>query len=340
MTLATPLHIRTPLIPSPELSRRNGLNVWLKLDLIQPSGSFKIRGLGNMCQKVHQIHGDQTHLVCSSGGNAGMAVAYAGRQLGVKVTIVVPMSTNEFMKNKIESEGATVVQEGEIYTSMTDTDDTTPVHCQAWDEADMRARAIVAADPHSAYIPPFDHASVWEGNSTMIPEIKEQLGGVVPDAIVCSVGGGGLINGVILGCQEVGWNKVNVLALETDGANAFQQSVVAGELVTLSKITSIATTLGAKRVSAKTFELSQLHPVHTHVVEDAEAVSACYQFLNDHRFLVEPSCGAALAAAYTPGLFSKSIPNLEKESNIVVIVCGGSNISYEQLDQFKKQFNV
>jgi L-serine/L-threonine ammonia-lyase len=59
----------------------------------------------------------------------------------------------------------------------------------------------------SVYMPPFDHADVWKGNSTMIPEIKAQLGDIVPDAIVCSVGGGGLINGIILGLQEAGWNN-------------------------------------------------------------------------------------------------------------------------------------
>lgn len=138
-------------------------------------------------------------------------------------------------------------------------------------------------------------------------------------------------------------------------------------MITLPKITSIATTLGAKTVSAKTFELSQVHPVVPHVVEDAEAVSACHQFLSkcsrsamitpleifhlhiclhlyfftgDHRFLVEPSCGAALAAAYTPGLFAKTFPHLKKNSNIVMIVCGGSNINFEILEQFKNQFGV
>jgi len=67
-----------------------------------------------MSQKAVQQHGEQANLVCSSGGNAGMAVAYAGRQLGVKATIVVPTTTSEFMREKIESEGATVVVEGEV----------------------------------------------------------------------------------------------------------------------------------------------------------------------------------------------------------------------------------
>ncbi|KAF9428375.1 hypothetical protein BGZ94_002593 [Podila epigama] len=215
---------------------------------------------------------------------------------------------------------------------------TVEVAGEAWDEADLRARAIIAADPCAVYIPPFDHADVWEGNSTMIPEIKAQLGDIVPDAIVCAVGGGGLMNGVILGCQEVGWNKVPLLTMETYGANSFQQSILAGKLVTLPKITSIATTLGAKTVSIKSFELSKNHPVVARAVEDADAVNAVSNFLDDHRFLVEPSCGAALAGIYVPNLLSEALPNLNKDSNIVVIVCGGSNINLEQLENFRKQF--
>ncbi|KAI1297114.1 hypothetical protein EDD11_007224 [Mortierella claussenii] len=296
-------------------------NIWLKLENLQPSGSFKIRGLGNMCRKAVQIHGSQTHLVCSSGGNAGLAVAYAGRQLDAKVTIIVPQTCSAFMIKKIQNEGAFVEMEGE-----------------AWDEADIYARSIVANDPHAVYIPPFDHPDVWEGNSTIVPELKTQLDGIIPDAIICSVGGGGLLNGIILGCQEVGWNKVPILAVETHGSNSFQQSVLAGELVTLPKITSVATTLGAKRPSAKSLELSLVHPVVPFAVSDAMATGACWQFLDDHRFAVEPSCGAHLSVAYTPALLSNIFPNLTQESNVVFIVCGGSNISFEQLTQFKKMF--
>ncbi|KAF9359018.1 hypothetical protein BGX26_000345 [Mortierella sp. AD094] len=285
-----PLHNPTPLMHSTELSRKTQTNIWLKLENLQPSGSFKIRGLGNMCQKAFLKHGSEAHLVCSSGGNAGLAVAYSGRQLGVKVTIVVPLSCSEFMMKKIQAEGAHVEKEGE-----------------AWDEADLRARAIVANDPHAVYIPPFDHFDVWEGNSSMIPEIKAQLGGVVPDAIICCVGGGGLMNGIILGCQEAGWSKVPILAVETHGANSFQQSVLAGELVTLPKITSIATTLGAKRVSSKSLELSLIHPVVPFAVSDAMAASACWKFL---------------------------------DSNVVMIVCGGSNVHLDQLNEYKEMFGA
>ncbi|KAG0288826.1 hypothetical protein BGZ96_007448 [Linnemannia gamsii] len=322
-TTTTPLHNPTPLLHSTPLSRRTQTNVWMKLENLQPSGSFKIRGVGNMCQQAVQKHGAQTHLVCSSGGNAGLAVAYSGRQLEVKVTIVVPLSCSEFMKSKIQAEGASVEVGGE-----------------AWDEADLVARTMVANDPHGVYIPPFDDPAIWDGNSTMVDELKEQLGGVTPDAIICSVGGGGLMNGVILGCQRAGWDKVPLLAVETHGANSFQQSVLAGELVTLPRITSIATTLGAKRVSAKSLELSMVHPVAPFGVSDAMASSACWQFLDDHRFLVEPACGASLCIAYTPALLANIFPQVNQDSNVVIIICGGSNISFEQLVQYKEMFGA
>ncbi|KAI7829833.1 tryptophan synthase beta subunit-like PLP-dependent enzyme [Gamsiella multidivaricata] len=318
-----PLHNPTPLLHSSELTRKTQINIWLKLENLQPSGSFKIRGLGHMCQKAALKHGSKTHLVCSSGGNAGLAVAYAGRQLDAKVTVVVPQSCSQFMMKKIQAEGAAVEVEGE-----------------AWDEADLRARTIVANDPHAVYIPPFDHPDIWEGNSTMISELKAQLGGIVPDAIVCSVGGGGLMNGVILGCQAAGWSKVPVLAVETHGANSFQQSVLAGELVTLPKITSIATSLGAKKSSAKSLELSLVHPVVPFSVSDAMAARACWQLLDDHRFAVEPACGASLGIAYTPGLLSNIFPNLNQDSNVVVIVCGGSNIHFDLLSEYKEKFGA
>ncbi|KAF8936940.1 hypothetical protein BGZ58_003497 [Dissophora ornata] len=318
-----PLHNPTPLLHSTDLTRKTQTNVWLKLENLQPSGSFKIRGLGHMCQKAVLKYGAETHLICSSGGNAGLAVAYAGRQLEVKATIVVPRSCSEFMMKKIRAEGAEVIVEGE-----------------AWDEADLLARSLVANDPNAAYIPPFDHPDIWEGNSTMVSELKAQLGGVVPDAIVCSVGGGGLMNGVILGCQAAGWDKVPVLAVETHGANSFQQSVLAGELITLPAITSIATSLGAKKASAKSLELSLVHPVVPFAVSDAMAAGACLQFIDDHRFVVEPACGASLSIAYTPALLTNIFPNLSHDSNIVFIVCGGSNINFDLLAEYKQRFGA
>ena len=86
-----PLHIHTPLIESVPLSRAAGRSIWLKLEALQPPGSFKIRGIGAACE--HYAHHGAKRFVSSSGGNAGLAVAYAGRHLAIPVTVVVPGTT-------------------------------------------------------------------------------------------------------------------------------------------------------------------------------------------------------------------------------------------------------
>lgn len=104
------LHIHTPLIESRALSLAAGRNIWLKLDALQPCGSFKLRGVGHACE-VHQARGAR-QFISSSGGNAGLAVAYAGRKLGVPVTVVVPETTTERAKELLRLENANVVVHG------------------------------------------------------------------------------------------------------------------------------------------------------------------------------------------------------------------------------------
>lgn len=109
-------------------------------------------------------------------------------------------------------------------------------------------------------------------------ELKTQLHDGPPAAIICPVGGGGLLNGVITGLQEIGWKEVPVIAVETHGSNAFQASVVAGKLVTLPKLTTIASSLAAKSVSSKSLELSLAHPVVPFAVSDGMAADAVRLF--------------------------------------------------------------
>ena len=166
-----PLHITTPLLPHDSLSAALGKSVLLKLESLQPSGSFKLRGIGRMCQRAEEA--GARLLVCPSGGNAGFAAAVAGRALGVPTTIVVPQSTPESVRRQIAALGADVV-----------------VHGTVWDEANEEARRMCRA-PYVAYVPPFDHPDIWAGNATLIDEaVKQAEGGF--DAVVCAVGGGGL----------------------------------------------------------------------------------------------------------------------------------------------------
>lgn len=301
------LHLETPVIDSVPLTRCVGQRVWLKMEAFQPIGSFKIRGIGFACQRY--LEAGCRGFVSSSGGNAGLAVAYAGRQLGVPVTVVVPLSTPERARSLIRDQGAEVVVFG-----------------QSWQEAHDRAQTML--DEDVAYLHPFDDPLVWEGHASLV---TETLGSELEiDTVVLSVGGGGLLCGVAEGLQAVGRPDISVVTAETVGADSFSQSVQAGELVQLERISSVATTLGAKEVAARALEVSGELEVAPRVVSDREALDACLRFADDHRVVVEPACGAALALAYE----GDSV--LKDAGDVLLIVCGGAGVTYRDLVELRK----
>lgn len=295
------LHINTPLIESRPLGGIAECSVWLKFDALQPSGSFKIRGVGHACE-VHHAKGAK-QFISSSGGNAGLAVAYAGRRLGVPVTVVVPETTTERAKELLLLEGAKVI-----------------VHGASWQEANQLALTLMS--PTDAFIHPFDDPLLWSGHATLIDEVAEAS--QKPDAVVLSVGGGGLLCGVIEGLHRNGWNDVPVIAVETEGAASFHAASKAGHAVEIERITSIATSLGAKRACEQAVKYLREHPIESVLVSDQDALAACERFLTDHRVLVEPACGAALSLAYQPA-------RLGAYNNVLMVVCGGATATLEQI---------
>jgi L-serine/L-threonine ammonia-lyase len=307
-----PLHIETPLLESLPLSTYAGRTVHLKLEALQPSGSFKTRGIGALCE-AHARAGVR-RFVSSSGGNAGMAVAYAGRRLGIPVTVVVPSTTTERALKRIRDEGADAI-----------------VHGDSWLEAHTHAEGLTG--PHDALIHPFDEPRIWDGHATMIDEIARTS--TRPDAVVVSVGGGGLLCGVIEGLRRNGWGDVRVIAVETEGAESLHRSLEANARVTLAAITSIATSLGAKQVCERAFDLARdcerNGALTSVVVSDAAAVSACLRFVDDHRLVVEPACGAALALAYD------GHPSLATAQRVVIVVCGGATVGIDQLRNWEQR---
>ncbi|XP_070619189.1 serine dehydratase-like [Erythrolamprus reginae] len=320
--LERPFHIKTPLLESVALSQRAGTQVYMKLENVQPSGSFKIRGIGYFCQQMAKK--GCRHLVCSSGGNAGLAAAYAARELRMPATIVVPRSATELTIKRLKQYGANVEIFGKV-----------------WDDANDRAMALAKADGW-VNIHPFDHPLVWKGHNSIVHELKRSLGTTRPGAIVLSVGGGGLLAGVVSGLQEVGWSDVPIIAVETRGAESLNAAIQAGHLVTLPDITSVAKCLGAKTVAQRALDCTTESPIVSHVLEDVEAVKAVEQFLEDERILVEPACGASLGLFY-----SGDLQKLQEEGrlsktldSIVIIVCGGSGISLQDLQAMKKHLGM
>ena len=182
-------------------------------------------------------------------------------------------------------------------------------------------------DAAAAYLHPFDDPLIWEGHASLIDEVL--AAGLEPDTVVLSVGGGGLLCGVAEGLQRAGLAKVRIITAETVGTESFYKSMQAGEVVELDRISSVATTLGAKRVASQALEVSRNFEVIPHVVTDREALEACLLFADDHRLVVEPACGAALALVY------QGVPAVQGAENILLIVCGGAGITYGKLVELK-----
>ncbi|XP_019749413.1 serine dehydratase-like isoform X3 [Hippocampus comes] len=355
--MAEHFHINTPLLESAAMSKRVGTTVYLKMENSQPSGSFKIRGIGYLCQ---QLKSRSKGFVCSSGclffgtlsyyhlnigtvlysswlscvhdvfipgGNAGMAAAYVTRKMGVPATIIIPSSTPHSVVQRLKDQGAHVKIVGKV-----------------WDDANAEALRLVKTEGLS-YVSPFDHPLIWKGHSSLIAEAAASLGpNVKPGAVLISVGGGGLLCGVVQGLKDVGWMDVPIVAMETVGADCLNASVKTGRIVTLDDITSEAKCLGAKTVCTKAFEYSQSNEITiiSEVVTDKQALHAVETFLDEERVLVEMACGATLAAVY-----SGVVHRLQAEGRLpalldplLVIVCGGSNIDTEQLSILKHKLQT
>lgn len=345
---------RTVSEREPAVTDRHNSNIYLKLENIQPGGSFKARGIGNLMFRAVEASTstssssssespEDIHFYSSSGGNAGLACITAANTLRRPATVVVPLTTLPHMIAKLRDLGADVLQIGE-----------------SWAFADQYLREVVIpafeqAHPGSAraiYVPPFDHQDIWDGAETMVDElavqITERLGKQI-DGIVCSVGGGGLLCGTMQGAQKLkdsGRGRPVVVAVETVGGDSLNASVKAGKLVTLPAITTVATSLGATRVAEQAFAWARRagNELLSMVVTDKDAVTAVSRFLDDERLLVETACGATIAAVYNGGLRWLLGDGLSDEEwaakNVVVVVCGGSNINLGMLEKYKKDFGV
>jgi L-serine/L-threonine ammonia-lyase len=298
--MSTQLHIKTALYQSFRHSSSNR-KIYYKMEALQPSASFKLRGVGLLCSRLAE-KGTRKFII-ASGGNAGLAVAYSAFTLGLESHVIVPESSSEAMKLKIIEMGAKLTVNG-----------------KSWAEAHEFALNL-ANEQDSVYVHPFDHPLLWEGHSSMVEELHESI--AEPDYIVLSVGGGGLFCGVMQGLEKVGWNNTKVICAETEGAASFAKSIAAGHQISLESIDSIAGSLGAKRIADKAWELAQSKNVIPYLCSDAEAVEACIALLDEYRLVTEPACGAALSVLKSP--------IIADAESIVFIVCGGAAMTAEKL---------
>src|SRR5438477_3838795 len=224
---------RTPLTASATLSERLKTNVYVKLELFQKTGSFKVRGAFNKVLSLTPEERGQG-LVAVSGGNHAQAVAYAARNLGLKSVILMPESTPRNYVEATRGYGAEVKFAADVSAAFAEVSE---YERHGW-----------------AYIHPFDDPMVMAGQGTVGLEILEDVPQVTD--IIASIGGGGLIGGVATAVRTLK-PSVRVWGVETEGADCMSKSLAAGKIVTLNAITSIARTLGAPAPSEQTLAMAE-----------------------------------------------------------------------------------
>ncbi len=296
-------HIReTPLDHSPFFSELTGANVFLKLDNLQYTGSFKLRGAFN---KLLSMTAEQRDAGCvaASSGNHGAAVAYAMARLNMKGVVFVPEGTSTTKIDAIKRAG------GEVRFFGTDGLDT-----------ELHAREY-AAENGMNYLSPYNDEDVIAGQGTCGVEIAKQLSKV--DAIFIAVGGGGLISGVGSFLKSVN-PSMSVVACQPAASAVMTESVKAGEILDMpSQPTLSDGTAGGIEADAITFDICRAIADDFVTVSEDQIAEAMRQFIDAHHMLPEGAAGVALA-----GL--KLHADQYKDKNVVIIICGG-NISRETL---------
>jgi threonine dehydratase len=294
---------RTPLEKSKTFSQMTKANVYLKLENLQTTGSFKIRGAYN---KIYHLNKEERKrgVVCASAGNHAQGVAYASKLMGVKSTVFMPIYTPPTKIIATKSYGATVVLEGATY-----------------DDAALAAKKF-AKEKKMTFVHAFNDDYVIAGQGTIGIEIYDVLPDV--DVVLVPIGGGGLIGGIALALKTLK-PKVKIIGVEAEGAQSMKASLEQHKIVPLKSISTIADGIAVKTPKEITFELAQKYVDEVVTVNDEDIAYALYLLLQRAKLIVEPAGAVSLAA-----LMSKKVTFPKK--NVVAVLSGG-NVNLSLLTQ-------
>ena len=265
--------------------------VWLKLEQMQTGGSFKARGMLNRLLSNAIPH---SGVIVASGGNAGIATAAAAKELGVRCEVFVPEVSSQAKRARLAALGATVVVCGAAY-------------------ADALKACIARQEETGALLThAYDQPEVLIGASTLALEIEQQGG--VPDSVLVSVGGGGLIGGM------AGWfeQRTKVVALEPELAPTLFKAREAGEPVDVTVSGIAADSLGAKRIGKLAWAATQAHVRQSLLLTD-ESISAAQLWLwKEFKLAVEPAAALPLAALHSGRYATRA------DEKVCLIICGAN----------------
>ena len=292
----------TPLYTSRTLSRASGFEVRLKAELLQRTGSYKIRGPLNKFPQLSEAQRARG-VICSSAGNHAQGVALAAAIHGLHAVVVMASNATASKVAATRGYGAEVIQHGTI-----------------WDEANERARELVA-ERGLTYIHPFDDLQLIAGQGTVGLEILEDWPAV--DVVVVPIGGGGLISGIALALKSRN-PRVRVIGVESSGAPGMQRSVAEGRLVTLDRVDCVIDGLRVRRVGEQTLAIVRQFVDEIVTLPDAEIFDAMLWIMHHAKLVVE---GAAAAPV---GALLKGLIHAPAGAKVVCVLSGG-NVDLEQL---------
>ncbi|MGW7297478.1 threonine/serine dehydratase [Streptomyces sp. NPDC054829] len=270
--------------------------VWLALEFMQHTGSFKARGAQNFIQ-AHREAGTlpDAGVTIASGGNAGLACAWAARQQGVRATVFLPANAPEVKVARLRGYGADVRLVGSEYA-------------EALAACEEFTRATGALASHA-----YDHPLIAAGAGTLLEEIHHRVPDL--DTVVVAVGGGGLFAGVATAAQHHG---IRTVAVEPENCRALNAALEAGAVTDVAVDSVAADSLGAPCTSAMALHAARHDLVRSVLVPDGEIISARQALWDHRRIAVEHGAAAALAAltgrAYRP----------EPGEKVCVVLCGAN----------------
>lgn len=286
----------TPLLPLPHLTDDLPLPLRLKLENMQVTGSFKPRGVFNT---LLQLTPEQRTrgVIAASGGNHGVALAYAAHRLGIPVTVYLPETATADRAARIGIWGASLIQHG-----------------VAWDDAHRKALEHAVTEGLT-YVHPFDADATLAGQGTLGLELLEDLPEL--DCILIAIGGGGLIAG-ISAAIKARKPSVKIIGVEPVGAPSMRRSVEAGREIELPEVRTIADTLAPRTVSYRTLSLTQQYVDEIVLVTDGAMIDGMRYLWRAANQLVEPAGAAVIAAVMTGAV------DLSRFRAPVALICGGN----------------
>jgi threonine dehydratase len=294
---------RTPLVASTDLTTQTGKNVFLKLENLQVTGAFKLRGATNKILSLSQDERDRGVITVSS-GNHGKAVAYVSGQLGVKATICVAKTVPENKCLAIRNLGAELVVVGENA-----------------DEAMMYADEL-QAERCMTMVHPFDDLEIIAGQGTIGLELFEDFPEM--DTVIVPLSGGGLMSGIAFTVKSI-MPEVHVVGVSMDRGPAMVESLKAGRVVEIIEEPTIADALagGLNTDNRYTFPMVQQNVDETVLVSEEEIVEAMLFCLGQQHIVVEGGAAVGVAAL----LRNK----VNKLGNNVAVVISGANVSFDTI---------